>query len=239
VYEPCVLLKGPFALDGFDLVQDGPAWRPDGGYEALVGPIWQERAAVAAARGHPIWDGTHYRLTHADDLTNGGPVRLGTIDFRYIVTIRRLWDAHVARGHGPYHHISTAALLRTADGHYVFGKRAVNGTVDLIGGAFQPDETLGEAANFETNVLKEIREETGIGRGALGAMTGLGIVMSTTSNVLVVADVPTMLTRDAVLETFATREDDEMAEPVFVPAAGVRDYLRGLGDYRAVVAGLA
>ncbi|MEI9992574.1 MAG: hypothetical protein WDM86_21400 [Rhizomicrobium sp.] len=48
-------------------------------------------------------------------------------------------------------------------------------------------------------------------------MTGLGIVLSTTSNVLVIAALDTALTRDGVLEAFARREDDEMAEPVFVP----------------------
>ena len=238
MYEPRILLKGPFALDAFALVHSDPEWRGDDAFEALVLPVWHERVAAAAARDHRLWDGIHYRLTHVDDLAAGGPLRLGTISFRYIVTIRRLWDEHVARGHGPYHHLSTAALLRTSDGPYVFGKRAVNGAVDLIGGAFQPDETLGAAANFRTNTLKEIREETGIAADALGAMSGLGIVLSTTSNVLVVAHVETKLTREGVRETFATREDDEMAEPVFVPAADIRDYLRAMTDYRALLAEL-
>lgn len=238
MYEPRILLKGPFALDAFELVRTGAAWRGDDTYEALVGPIWEERLAAAAARDHHLWDGMHYRVADIEEVTAGPRLRLDTIAYRYLVSLRHLWDEHVARCHAPYHHISTAALIRTADGFYIFGKRKVNGTVDLIGGAFQPDDVLGDAANFASNTLKEIREETGIGRDALSALTGLGIVMSTTSNVLVIAGVETALTRDGVRAAFAHREDDEMAEPVFVPASDVRDYLRSLGDYRVQVAEL-
>ncbi|HEY0105770.1 MAG TPA: hypothetical protein VGB91_06760 [Rhizomicrobium sp.] len=238
MYEPRILLKGPFDPGGFDLDLGVAQWRAADDYEFLVRPIWEERVAAAAARAHRLWDGTHFRLLDLAELVSGARLHLGTIAFRHIVTIRQLWDEHVARGHGPYHHISTAALLRTADGHHVFGKRMVNGTVDLIGGAFQPDEMLGAGANFETNTLKEIREETGIGAAALGPMTGLGVVLSSTSNVLVIADVETSLTRAGALEAFAGRDDDEMAELVFVPRAEIGDYLRAMTDYRPLLADL-
>ncbi len=236
MYEPRILLKGPFALDAFALSVAEAPWRCDDAYEALVAEAWTKRVAAAAERNHILWDGTHYRLTHIEDLTEGrGILRLGTAAFRHIATFRPLHAEHAARGLAPFHHISTAALLGTADGHYVFGKRAINGAIDFIGGGFQPDAAPPDLAH---NFRKEIREELGIEPGRLGPMTGLGVVLSTTSNVLVIAALDTALTCDGVRAAFAHREDDEMAEPVFVPAAGIAAYLRAMTDYRPLVAEL-
>ncbi len=236
MYQPCVLSKGPLALREASLSVTGVSWRAPPEYDALVAPIWEERVAAAAARAHHLWDGRHYRLTDIGDLARGGTLRLGTIDYRYIVTVRALHEEHRRPGLDPPHHISTAALLLTADGHYAFGKRQINGAIDFIGGGLQPEE--GVVPNLAHNVAKEIHEETGIAPAALGALRGLGVVMSTTSNVLVIAHQETALTADGVRAVFARREDDEMAELVFVPSAGIADYLRGMTDYRPFVAQL-
>jgi hypothetical protein len=233
VYTPAILHKGPFSA--FDLAVTGNRWQANEAYEERVRGIWSQRVEAAAVRGHHLWDGTHYRFNRIDDLADGRALRLGTVAFRYIATYRALHDLHGAHGLSPIHHISTAALLLTADGHYVFGKRAINGAVDLIGGGFQPDD---EAPGFARNTTKEIREETGIGADALGARTELGVVMSTTSNVLVIEHIALKLTRDGVMAAFETREEDEMAEPVFVPRAGIADYLKSMTDYRPLVADL-
>ena len=236
MYEPRILLKGPFALDVFGLSAIEEPWRCDDAYEALVAEAWAKRVAAAAEHHHTLWDGTHYRLVDLEDLTDGRNVlRLGTASFRHIATYRPLHEAHTARGLPPFHHISTAALLGTADGHYVFGKRALNGAIDFIGGGFQPDDAPPDLAR---NVHKEIQEELGIASDRLGPMTGLGVVISTTSNVLVIAALDTTLTRDGVREAFARREDDEMAEPVFVPRDSIGQYLRAMTDYRPLVAAL-
>jgi 8-oxo-dGTP pyrophosphatase MutT (NUDIX family) len=235
MYEPRILLKGPFVLDAFELAPVDRHWSANPAYDAAVAEHWERRVQDAAARGHHLWDGTHYRLDDLSDLAAGGTLRLGTVAFRHIATFRMLHEMHRAQGLEPFHHVSTAALLGTADGFYVFGKRAINGAIDFIGGGFQPE---GGAPDFAANMLKEIREETGIAPDQLGAMTGLGVVRSSTSNILVMAGLSTALTCDGVLEAFARREDDEMAEPVFVPAGDVVAYLRAMTDYRALVADL-
>ena len=236
MFEPRILLKGPFALDAFGLSAVQEPWRCDDAYEALVAEVWAKRVAAAAERNHTLWDGMHYRLTHLDDLTNpSGVLRLGTASFRHIATYRALHEEHRARGLAPFHHISTAALLGTADGHYVFGKRALNGAIDFIGGGFQPDDAPPDLAR---NFRKEIREELGIESDLLGSLTGLGVVLSTTSNVIVIAALDAALTCDGVRDAFARREDDEMAEPVFVPADSIAAYLRAMTDYRPLVAEL-
>jgi 8-oxo-dGTP pyrophosphatase MutT (NUDIX family) len=235
MFQPCILSKGPVSLSDYSLSDTGVSWRANPEYDALVAPIWQERVAAAAARDHHLWDGSHYRLVDIGELS-GNRLSLGTIDYRYIVTVRALYAQHRQHGLDPPHHISTAALLLTADGHYVFGKRKVNGAIDLIGGGLQPEADV--APDIAHNIAKEVREETGIAAAALGAQRGLGVVMSTTSNVLVIAHQEIALTADGVRDAFATREDDEMAEPVFVPRDDITDYLRSLTDYRPFVAEL-
>ena len=210
MYEPRILLKGPFSLDAFALSATREPWGCDDAYEALVAEAWAHRIAAAARRNQTLWDGTHYRLVDLEDLTGGrGILRLGTAAFRHIATYRPLHQEHTARGLAPFHHISTAALLGTADDHYVFGRRAINGTIDFIGGGFQPGEGPPDLA---ANVSKEIREEIGIEADRLGPMTGLGVVMSTTSNVIFVAALDTPLTRAGVLETFAHRDSIDLRD---------------------------
>jgi 8-oxo-dGTP pyrophosphatase MutT (NUDIX family) len=235
MFQPCVLSKGPVSLSDYALSDTGVSWRANPEYDALVAPIWQERVAAAAARDHHLWDGRHYRLMDIGELS-GNRLSLGTIDYRYIVTVRALYAQHKEHGLDPPHHISTAALLLTADGLYVFGKRRINGAIDFIGGGLQPEE--GVVPDLAHNIVKEIHEETGIVPSALGAQCGLGVVMSTTSNVLVIAHQETALTADGVRAAFAIRDDDEMAEPVFVPREEIADYLRSLTDYRPFVAEL-
>jgi 8-oxo-dGTP pyrophosphatase MutT (NUDIX family) len=236
MFDPCVLFRGPAALSDFSLGVTDASWRTNADYDALVETVWRERVAAAAARNHRLWDGRHYRLTHVGDILRPGPVRLGIVDYRYIATFRPLREHHARHGLDPLHHISTAALLLTADGHYVFGKRALNGAIDLIGGGLQPEE--GTAPDFAHNIVKEIHEETGIAPSALGERRGLGVVLASTSNVLVIAHQETTLTTEGVRAAFAHREDDEMAEPVFVPRGEIAHYLRGLTDYRPSVAEL-
>ncbi|MBS0470542.1 MAG: hypothetical protein JSR60_05680 [Proteobacteria bacterium] len=236
MFEPRILRKGPFHPAAFDLVVTGERWQPGAEYDALVETAWQGRIEAAAARGHRLWDGTHYRFTDIAQASDGLRIDLGTVPFRYLATYRLLHKENAARGLTPTHHISTASMLRTADGHYVFGKRAINGAIDLIGGGFQPED--GVPVCFENNLYKEIAEELGVARADLGEPQGIGIVRSTTSNVLVIAKIETTLTREGILAAFAHRDDDEMAEPVFVPESNIRDYLRSLTDYRVLMAEL-
>lgn len=230
LFTPQILRKGP--LPAATLAPTGEAWRSHPDYDEAVRETWNRYVDTAKARGHHLWDGTHYRLLREQDLHE--PVlRLGTVPFRYVATYRALNESHRAHALEPFHHISTAALFRTADGHYVFGKRAINGSVDLIGGGFQPEE--GTPPDLEANLRKEIREELGIGADGLSEIRCLGVVRSTTSNVLVISHVEAFLTRDEVLEAFERREEDEMAEPVFVPQGEVARFLQAMTDYRTLL----
>jgi len=237
MYEPRVLKKGPFRIGDIAVELCGEPWRANAQYDALVEPAWRARIAEVAAYGRHMWDGVFYRLTDLSPFENGGngAYRLGTVAYRYVATFRALHAEHAALGLEPFNHLTTAALIRTCDGHYLFGRRG-NGAIDLIGGGVQPEElAVSSGADLERNLRKEILEEVGIPTDALAGLEGLGVLMSGTSNILIIAEVATSLTRHAAEEAFARREEDEMAQPVFVPERELSAFLHGLTDYRRLI----
>ena len=237
MYEPRILQKGPFRIGEIAVEVCAEPWRATAQYDALVEPAWRARVAEVAAHGRHMWDGVFYRLTDLSAFENGGKgvYRLGTVAYRYVATYRALHAEHAAIGLAPFNHLTTAALIRTCDGHYLFGRRG-NGAIDLIGGGVQPEElAVSSGADLERNLRKEIREEVGIPSDALAGLEGLGVVMSGTSNILIIADVATSLTKHAAEEAFARREEDEMAQPVFVPERELAAFLHGLTDYRRLI----
>lgn len=209
-------------------------WTAPEAYDALVGPAWED--LVKASR---VWDGTYYRVLNADALRDGiGPValRLGTIRYRYVATYPMLHQHHALDQLEPLYHLSTIALIRTRDGYYLFGKRSRNGEIDLIGGGVQSDElVITSGADLERNLLKEIREEVGIAGKQMERLTGIGILLSSTSNVLIVGHADATLTREEAIATFALRTEEEMAEPVFVPEDELCRALRSMRDYRRLI----
>jgi 8-oxo-dGTP pyrophosphatase MutT (NUDIX family) len=199
----------------------------------------QQEAAQASFR---IWDGLFYRVTNAEALEKRDDLIhfvLGTISYRYIATYRQLDAQHASHALDPLYHLSTAALIRTSDNWYVFGRRSRNGSIDLIGGGVQQDELeVTTGADLERNLVKEIREETGIGHADLCAVQGLGVLLSSTSNVLALAKVDLKITKREVELAFGKREEDEMAEPVFVQQDEIGSFLRSLTDYRTLLPSL-
>jgi 8-oxo-dGTP pyrophosphatase MutT (NUDIX family) len=239
--EPTILAKGPFDVGGFGIEILAEEWRPPAGYEALVAAQWDFYARLAAERGDRLWDGTAYRVANAQVFSQAAPItlQLGTIAYRYAATYRRLEEEHRSLGLEPLNHISIAALLRTSDDIYLFGRRRVRGNVDLIGGGVQPGElAITCGTDIASTLLKEIREETGIAPAQIGAVRGLGVVSSSTTNILIIAHADLLLTRDEALASFESREEDEMGSLECLPAAALRDYLRAMTDYRTLVADL-
>jgi 8-oxo-dGTP pyrophosphatase MutT (NUDIX family) len=239
MFVPRILKNKRFDLAelGIDHLQS--EWSANAAYEAHVADAWEQRVREAQSGGFKIWDGTYYRVTNVEEFEEAQrPInlRLETISYRYIATYRHLHKEHALNGLLPLYHLATAALLRTRDGWYLFGRRAKDGSVDLIGGGAQRDELLvTHGRDLEANIVKEIREEVGIGRSDIGRIVGIGLLLSSTSNVLVIMHVELQLSRQAAEEAFAYREEDEMAEPVFVSSEQLIPFLRSMADCRALV----
>jgi hypothetical protein len=220
----------------------GGAWLANASYEASVAGAWEQKQQEAAQARFRIWDGLYYRVTNADALEKSDGLihfALGTIFYRYIATYRHLDAQHARLALDPLYHLSTAALVCTSDNWYVFGRRSRNGSIDLIGGGVQQDELeVATGTDLERNLVKEIREESGIGHADLSAVLGMGVLLSSTSNVLVLAKVDLKITKPEVELAFDKREEDEMAEPVFVRHDEIKSFLSSLTDYRTLMPSL-
>ena len=234
MFLPRVISRTAFDIGKSNVSVCPSEWTAPEAYDALVDPAWKE-----LVKDSRLWDGTYYRVLNAAALRDGiGPfaLRLGTIRYRYVATYPMLHQHHARHQLEPLHHLSTIALIRTSDAHYLFGKRTRNGEIDLIGGGVQSDElVITSGADLERNLLKEIREETGISRSEIQQLSGIGILLSSNSNVLIVGHARTGLTRAEAIAAFDLRTENEMSEPVFVPQDEICSTLRSMTDYRPLI----
>ena len=236
-----MLLPHIFSKQGFDIAKLPVSvcpdqWTAPPAYDVLVDAAWRQMLRESR---HPLWDGTYYRLLNPADVENGmgtSPLRLGAIRYRYIATFAALHQHHAFHQLDLVHHLSTTAVIRTRDNYYLFGRRTRNGEIDLIGGGVQRDELeVTSGADLERNLLKEIREETGVSAHDVQQLTGIGILRSANSNVLIVANANLSLTKVEAIARFVLRPENEMSELVFVPETGLYPTLNSMSDYRPLI----
>ena len=236
MFVPRILSKAPFSISRIRIQISADEWTATPDYDGLVDVAWESMVFHA---NRPIWDGTYYRVVNGGELeirTEVGLMQLGTIRYRYIATFPPLHQHHARCGLDPLYHLSTIALIRTIDGYYLFGRRTRNGFIDLIGGGVQSDElVVSGGPSVAQNLYKEIHEEVGICEDDLEEVTGIGIVLSETSNVLIVCNARVCLSKSDAITRFGQRTEDEMTEPAFVPEDKLRSFLRDMTGYRKLI----
>ncbi|MGD0940055.1 MAG: hypothetical protein ABR905_10110 [Terracidiphilus sp.] len=229
----------PFLIEAIEVLVCADQWSATPEYNELVDAEWENMLIDAK---NSIWDGAYYRVVNANELetrSQPGLMRLGTIRYRYIATFPALHRHHSRLGLDLLYHLSTAALIRTTDGYYLFGRRARNGLIGLIGGGAQADElVISGGPSLKQKLYKEIHEEVGIYEGDIEELAGIGIVLSETSNVLIIGLARTGLSKSDAMARFGQRTEDEMAEPVFVHEDKLRCFLQDMTGYRKLIPGL-
>jgi 8-oxo-dGTP pyrophosphatase MutT (NUDIX family) len=239
MYLPRILSHARFCLADIPVEVCDSAWKAPSDYEELVARAWQDKLR---ASNPAIWDGTYYRVLNTSEISMAAApagLRLGTIRYRYIATFSALHREHGDSGLDALHHLSTIALVRTSDGHFLFGKRARNGSVDLIGGGVQKDELpVSTGMDIERNLFKEVHEEIGIPAHAIDAMTGIGTLLAGTSNILLLGLVRVRVSKAEAKVLFSRRRDNEMADLVTVPEGQLAAFLHEMSDYRRLIPAL-
>ena len=242
MFSPEIILNNRFRFEDIKITTAELDWVVPAEYDQAVDRIWSQKQQDAQDGGYAIWDGTFYRAANVSEV--GGKqeaitLRLGTIPYRYIASYPLLHEQHRRWKLPPSHHLSTAAVIRTPDDRYVFGRRSRNGTIDLIGGGAQPDELeIAAGIDLQRNVTKEIREEIGVDASGIRDVSGIGILSSSTSNILLIAFVETVLSARDIEAGFANRQDDEIGSLVIVAPNEVAPFLDALSDYRGLIPGL-
>lgn len=239
MFVPRILSRMPFEFAGIAVELSRQEWSATPEYEALATAAWRRQLACAT---HPLWDGTYYRVLNVPTILLDSAVSrlsLGAIPYRYIATFRSLEEDHSRLGLAPLYHLSTAGLVRTTDDFYLFGKQAWSGAIELIGGGVQPNElTITEGADLQRNLWKELREEAGIREDDIAQTTGIGVLLSETSNVIMIAHLDCRLAKAQAEACFAQREEPEMSDLIFVRHDRLRAFLAGLPGYRNLIPAL-
>lgn len=238
MFIPKILSGRPFSLSDLRIEHHPSTWISTPAYEALVQREWRNLLRETKTR---VWDGTYYRVQNPTvfEDSESAPILLGTIAYRYIATFPCLSQEHSRFGLAPLNHLSTVALLQTTDDLYVFGTRQRNGAVDLIGGGAQCDEIeIHHGADLEKNLYKEFHEEAGLTEPDVGDLAGIGVVYSSTSNVIIVGHAKLNLNSADVQTRFLQRTDEEMDRLVFVSDRNLREFLSQMQDYRSLLAQL-
>ncbi len=244
MYTPYILCRPPLPLREIHIEVCGDPWTADAEYNALVESAWaqmklKQMRPAQTRPAQPLWDGLYYRVLDPTELLGGAKLQLGIIPYRYIATYPTLHEQHMRRGLKPLYHLSTVALVCTSDGFYVFGKRSRNGMADLFGGGVQPEELkIACGADLEENIYKELLEEAGLRRSDVSELTGIGAVVSGTSNVILMALLHMKIKRGEVEAQFCNRTENEMTELIFVPELELQGYLNQMPDYRRLIAKL-
>ncbi len=236
MFTPRILSETPFSIGGIRVQICAEKWRATPEYDDLVDVEWE---TMVFQEKNAIWDGTYYRVVNASELetqSEVGLMQLGTIRYRYIATFPALHQQHARCGLDPLYHLSTIALIRTIDGYYLFGKRTRNGFIDLIGGGAQTDElVISGGPNIEQNLYKEIHEEVGVCEDDIEELAGIGVMLSGTSNVLIIGHIRTGLSRTDAIARFDQRTENEMTEPMFVHEDKLRGFLWNMTGYRRLI----
>lgn len=201
----------------------------------------QLQALLAA--GGTGWDGMYYTLENAADIAAGGiELHLGRTTYATLRGCKQLLadGADVPAG-AIVRAMGTAALVRTADGHWVFGRRGAMhgraGEQTMIGGGLQPDEMeVYSGADIEYNMRKELYEEAGIATDDIAELRWLGIIQTGSSNMLFVFAAQLRCDAAELVErVFPQRTEEELAELQLVADDALEAHLRQLGSWQPLL----
>ncbi|NOS99213.1 MAG: hypothetical protein HOP29_01135 [Phycisphaerales bacterium] len=180
----CVEIAGRFTAAG--LVVDGLAIRRrrHAVIEALIEETWKRETGRAEASGRRLYDAPVGRLRDAT-VTNGRMhLSLEDTTYREFVGTNLYNAATVSQFSGGMlaDALGTSAVAITADGRIVMGRRSERvsfhqGHLHTFGGLLEERDRLSDGRyDVYAGIRREIREELGIGAGAISDLVCVGLV---------------------------------------------------------------
>jgi len=239
--EPKILVKGGFSPEDIHIQLNRETNRKTTQeLEKLIREEWEWLYSKAKSEGRIIWDGESYRL---DDfrVNEHGELFLKVSPIKYSVRAplnrltqytEKLGEQYLAKGLG------IGGFLKTTDGKFIFGVRSgktlTSNKIDFIGGIVENVDLNSGKELFSQN-YKEIQEEMGVSKDQIDNMVVLGMILSNTSNVIIITFTQLNIDSKKVLDVFRQRNDEEMSSLEFVEEESLKDYLHDLGGYKVVV----
>lgn len=236
--NPKVLSNKPFKEDTYTIVHTQSSLKLNGVDNKHVDENWKVFLEKSRARGGKPFNGAFYRIENIQDIVSGcKELQFSTITYSQV---RGIKDDPYLSSKFTANNISTASLIKTIDGYFIFGIRGSSSMrtsrIDLIGGGLQESElVVNTFSDIFKNEVKEIREEVGLIEDDIRDMYGIGILQSSGSNVLFTFFTQLNRSKDEVKEIFFKNNDDEMEDLDFVEEGMLKEYLKDKGDYRPLV----
>lgn len=239
--EPKIIFPDAFTEDTFVISNMGSQIQLNDLQLQSISSNWQSFEDEAKRKGGQVWDGTYYRLENIDDISN--KLQFSTIKYSTIRGLTHNQDLSLIPVKSRPNHVSTASLIQSKEGLFVFGVRNKNSmssrSIDLIGGGLQPDELeVASCRDIFANQKKEIIEELGISDIHIGSMKGLGVTLSSKYNVIFIFLTKLSISKKELLSIFNNKTDEEMQDLEFIEEKNLKQYLDDKGSYRPLTATL-
>lgn len=208
--------------------------------EQRINETWKVLLTYYAEHGMRVWDAPHYRLNNIAEVSSGScRLELSVVMFstvKSLIEIRR--HCPLPDSYNSYH-LNVGALIKTSDNFYLFGARsntAYANKTDIIGGGLQVDELpIASGNDIRKTLFKEMQEEANISETQVVSSEVMGILLSSSTGLIILFDVCLNSAKAELVSRFVTRSDQEMADLIFVPATELVSFLEGLHDYRKLI----
>lgn len=240
--KPKILISGKFYADDISVKVNPHSNRKiDKTVERGINPLWEKIYKKATAEGKQVWDGISFRLNDVHEEQGTLMFEVSPIKFsiRYplctmVSELEHLGEDYYAKGMG------IGGIIETSDGKYIFGQRSgktmTSNKIDVIGGFVEGVDFTDkrEQGLLAVNTM-EIKEELGIDSFRIKEMSVIGVVLSYTTNVVVVTYTELEMDSSEVRQSFNNATDDEMSDLVFVEKENLKKFLITLGGYKPLV----
>jgi predicted NUDIX family phosphoesterase len=143
--------------------------------------------------------------------------------------LEKLGEDYYAKG------LAIGGFVRTIDGYFIFakkGERSYSKTkIDFIGGILENlDITTGKQLLEEG--LRELNEEIGISSKQIEDTYFIGMVLSDTTNIMIVTNTILNISSKKVRDIFNKLSDSELSDLIFIKKSDIKDYLQKLSGYK-------
>ncbi len=205
----------------------------------MLDRIWEELQKKAEEEGRNLWDGQSLRLDHFEEKDGKLYLDLSHIWFkdRYGLEVAMRIDecpTPPERSQG----IAVGAVVKTSDDWYVFGlqsQKTMSSSKHAFLGGLAEDLELNSGQGLYQEMLREVREESGILEEDIESSSLMGILQNQVSGYIVPFEVTLKITREEVYQRFQHDSDTEHADLVFVSPEDLPDFLEEMGSWKPLI----
>jgi hypothetical protein len=206
--------------------------------EGKLQASWRQKGIEANENGAKLYDGTSYRLENLSFNEDTLTIEVSPMKFSVRSTLKKMPQLETLGEAYFSHGLSVGGFVKTKDSQYIFvrksSKSASSLQRDVIGGVLETIEPQSGEGVLNMN-RTELKEEVNVSPSMIEDMKVIGIVRSSTTDILIVTDTQLSIASAELRELFEKREDRELEGIEFVSPENLATYLEELGGYKTTM----